>query len=146
VSVHAGHVEVGDIVVDVDHVPDERQLFLFSAATHNAHRIHYDLPYAQSEGYPALVVHGPLQRALMARFILSWAGPSARLTRLRLQHRSSAAVGHAIRFRAEVVEVDPLADPAVGGAELSLTATDDAGRTLMSGTASVALAIDRASR
>jgi 3-methylfumaryl-CoA hydratase len=36
-------------------------LFRFSALTYNGHRIHYDWPYAtQVEGYPDLVVHGPL--------------------------------------------------------------------------------------
>jgi 3-methylfumaryl-CoA hydratase len=36
-------------------------LFRFSALTYNGHRIHYDRPYAtQVEGYPDLVVHGPL--------------------------------------------------------------------------------------
>jgi hydroxyacyl-ACP dehydratase HTD2-like protein with hotdog domain len=36
-------------------------LFRFSALTANAHRIHYDAPYAMdAEGYPGLVVHGPL--------------------------------------------------------------------------------------
>ena len=36
-------------------------LFRFSALTHNTHRIHYDAPYATGvEGYPGLVVHGPL--------------------------------------------------------------------------------------
>ena len=41
-------------------------LFRFSALTYNAHRIHYDIDYARSEGYPGLVVHGPLQVLLMA--------------------------------------------------------------------------------
>jgi 3-methylfumaryl-CoA hydratase len=41
--------------------PDEAMLFRFSALTYNAHRIHYDRPYVTSvEGYPGLVVHGPL--------------------------------------------------------------------------------------
>jgi 3-methylfumaryl-CoA hydratase len=41
--------------------PDPALLFRFSALTANAHRIHYDVPYAQGqEGYPGLVVHGPL--------------------------------------------------------------------------------------
>ncbi len=41
---------------------NEARLFRYSAATANAHRIHYDLPYARDvEKYPALVVHGPLQ-------------------------------------------------------------------------------------
>lgn len=41
-------------------------LFRYSAITFNAHRIHYDLPYAQQvEHYPDLVVHGPLQANLL---------------------------------------------------------------------------------
>lgn len=46
--------------------PDPRLLFRFSALTFNAHRIHYDRPYAmQEEGYPGLVVHGPLTAFLL---------------------------------------------------------------------------------
>ncbi|MDB9971723.1 MaoC/PaaZ C-terminal domain-containing protein [Alphaproteobacteria bacterium] len=42
-------------------------LFRYSALTHNTHRIHYDFPYATNvEGYPDIVVHGPL----MATFLL----------------------------------------------------------------------------
>jgi 3-methylfumaryl-CoA hydratase len=45
---------------------DEVLLFRFSALTFNAHRIHYDLPYATgTERYPGLVVHGPLQAMLL---------------------------------------------------------------------------------
>lgn len=40
-------------------------LFRFSAVTFNGHRIHYDLHHAVEEGYPNLLVHGPLQAALM---------------------------------------------------------------------------------
>lgn len=41
-------------------------LFRYSAITFNAHRIHYDLPYAKEvEHYPDLVVHGPLQANLL---------------------------------------------------------------------------------
>ena len=47
-------------------VPDETLLFRFSALTFNAHRIHYDLTYAQrEESYPALVVHGPLTATVL---------------------------------------------------------------------------------
>jgi 3-methylfumaryl-CoA hydratase len=46
---------------------DPVQLFRFSAATSNSHRIHYDWPYAtRVEGYPDLVVHGPLTAMLLA--------------------------------------------------------------------------------
>jgi hydroxyacyl-ACP dehydratase HTD2-like protein with hotdog domain len=42
-------------------------LFAFSALIANSHRIHYDLPYVQAaEGYPGLLVHGPLLAVVMA--------------------------------------------------------------------------------
>ncbi len=45
---------------------DTVRLFRFSAVTFNAHRIHFDLDYAQGvEKYPGLVVHGPLQAILL---------------------------------------------------------------------------------
>jgi 3-methylfumaryl-CoA hydratase len=47
--------------------PDAVTLFRFSALTYNAHRIHYDRDYAtEEEGYPGLVVHGPLTASLLA--------------------------------------------------------------------------------
>lgn len=49
-----------------DIVPDPVQLFRFSALTFNAHRIHYDRPYTREvEGYPGLVVQGPLVATLL---------------------------------------------------------------------------------
>jgi 3-methylfumaryl-CoA hydratase len=61
----------------------------FSAVTANAHRIHYDWPYAtQVEGYPGLVVHGPLLTLALAEV--------ARLEGVtgvnRLAHRNLAPV------------------------------------------------------
>jgi 3-methylfumaryl-CoA hydratase len=48
---------------------DPTLLFRFSALTFNAHRIHYDRAYAESEGYDGLVVHGPLQALLMGELL-----------------------------------------------------------------------------
>ena len=48
-------------------VPDDVLLFRYSALTFNGHRIHYDRRYVtQVEGYPGLVVHGPLMATLLA--------------------------------------------------------------------------------
>ncbi len=50
-----------------DSVFDPTLLFRYSALTFNAHRIHYDLPYAQhDEGYAGLVVQGPLAATCLA--------------------------------------------------------------------------------
>ena len=46
--------------------PSSVLLFRYSALTFNSHRIHYDRRYAcEIEGYPGLVVHGPLQATLL---------------------------------------------------------------------------------
>lgn len=50
--------------------PDPVLLFRFSALTFNGHRIHYDRPYATGvEGYPGLVVHGPLTAVLLLELV-----------------------------------------------------------------------------
>lgn len=73
---------------------DPVTLFRFSAITFNSHRIHYDLPYATAEeGYPALVVHGPLTAMLLA-------GSSRRRDRpgASFEFRASAPVFAGIPF------------------------------------------------
>jgi len=50
--------------------PDPVMLYRYSAATFNGHRIHYDVDYARTvEGYPGLVVHGPLIATLLLNFV-----------------------------------------------------------------------------
>lgn len=52
-------------------VPDTTLLFRYSALTFNGHRIHYDQSYARDEeGYPDLVVHGPLTATLLQQLAL----------------------------------------------------------------------------
>ena len=55
--------------------PDPVMLFRYSALTFNAHRIHYDRPYAsEAEGYAGLVVHGPLIATLLAESLAKRSG------------------------------------------------------------------------
>jgi 3-methylfumaryl-CoA hydratase len=52
--------------------PDPVLLFRYSALTLNGHRIHYDQPYTTKvEGYPGLVVHGPLIATLLLHELLA---------------------------------------------------------------------------
>ncbi|WP_349617748.1 FAS1-like dehydratase domain-containing protein [Azotobacter salinestris] len=61
--------------------PTSTLLFRYSAATFNGHRIHYDWPYAtEVEGYPGLVVHGPLIATLVLGAFCR-ANPGVRLQR-----------------------------------------------------------------
>jgi len=53
-------------------------LFRFSALTFNSHKIHYDREWAtKTEGYPGLVVHGPLTQTLLIDFARDHAGGRA---------------------------------------------------------------------
>lgn len=61
--------------------PGPTLLLRYSAVTFNGHRIHYDWPYVtESEGYPGLVVHGPLIATLNVR-AFRLAHPHARVRR-----------------------------------------------------------------
>jgi len=54
---------------------DPVTLFRYSALTFNSHRIHYDLAYAREvEGYPGLVVHGPLQASWLLEHVVRQTG------------------------------------------------------------------------
>ncbi|MBK8070935.1 MAG: MaoC family dehydratase N-terminal domain-containing protein [Ramlibacter sp.] len=66
-------------------VPDDVLLFRYSALTFNGHRIHYDRRYVTTtEGYPGLVVHGPLMATLLAGLgAQGFAGRAARTFRFR---------------------------------------------------------------
>jgi 3-methylfumaryl-CoA hydratase len=78
-------VPAGAWVREVD--PDPTLLFRFSALTANAHRIHYDRPYATGvEGYPGLVVHGPLQAILLLDLVRRHS-PARRVRRFQFQAR-----------------------------------------------------------
>lgn len=83
-------VNVGDELPEVVETVSEVQMFFFSAATNNGHRIHYDLPYAKEEGHPTILVHGPLQAALLAKMVANWAGPHGRTVKFGIQNRGSA--------------------------------------------------------
>jgi len=98
-------------------------LFRFSALTYNAHRIHYDREYARHvEGYPGLVVHGPLQALVMAEVARSLPG------------MTGDSMTYRYRLVAPLFEGQGLvADAAPSGAGLATQVRDDAGRVTARG-------------
>jgi hydroxyacyl-ACP dehydratase HTD2-like protein with hotdog domain len=136
-QLYVDDVRVGDRVPALDVTVDPTQMFFFSAATYNGHRIHYDRTWAtEVEGYRDLLVHGPLQSALLARSITDWIGGRGRLVRLIFQNRAVAYPGDPMRFEGTVTAVDVES----GTVELSvLAAKGEPGEVLMPGTATVRL-------
>ncbi|MFC3960712.1 FAS1-like dehydratase domain-containing protein, partial [Nocardia jiangsuensis] len=94
---------------------DPTVLMRFSAATANAHRIHYDRPYATGvEGYPALVVHGPLTTLALAETLrVDHPGPP-----VLLRHRNLAPIfcGDPVRLRRTRPETLPETSPGIAPA------------------------------
>ncbi len=107
--------------------PSPVLLFRFSALTMNSHRIHYDLPYVtQEEGYPGLLVHGPLIQVLLVDG-LRRARPDARLESVTVRAASPLYGGEPFTVCG-----------AVEGNQARLWAANPAGRLAMSGEAAIA--------
>ncbi|BAX92636.1 MaoC/PaaZ C-terminal domain-containing protein [Mycobacterium shigaense] len=136
-QVYYEDVEVGQPMRSLTVTPDKTQLFFFSAATYNGHRIHYDKQWAESEGYDDVLVQGPLQAALLARAIGDWIGGRGRLVAFSAQNRATALPGEPLTFGGVVTEKRLSANGA------GLVQLDVAGRrgdtVLMPGTATVEL-------
>ncbi|CQD13838.1 MaoC like domain-containing protein [Mycobacterium lentiflavum] len=130
-------VAVGDQIPTLTVTADETQLFFFSAATYNGHRIHYDKGWARDvEGYDNVLVHGPLQAALLARALGDWIGGRGRLVSFSVQNRATALPGESLTFGG-VVTGKRLTDGA-GLVDLEIGGRRD-DTVLMPGTATVQL-------
>jgi hydroxyacyl-ACP dehydratase HTD2-like protein with hotdog domain len=126
---------VGDRIPELVRTPTHVQLFAFSAATGNAHRIHYDAAYARTEGYADVLVQSHLHACFLAQAIKRAWGDSARLRRLGWQNRGAAVPGDELTVTGEVTEV--LAEPPGCRVVLSLAEHNQRGELCVRGWATV---------
>ena len=110
-------------------VPDDVLLFRYSALTFNGHRIHYDRRYVtEVEGYPGLVVHGPLLATLLLD-LLRRKRPDAEVTR------------YEFRAMRPLFDIDPFfvcGEPQSDGKTFRLWTRDHQGALTMDATAVIA--------
>ena len=106
--------------------PDPVLLFRYSALIFNGHRIHYDRDYVtKEEGYPGLIVHGPLIATLLMDLVRR-ENPNARLARF------------GYRARGPIFDLGPFTvegEPSPDSAQASLWAMDHKGRVAMTAAA-----------
>ena len=88
--------EEGAELPPIAKAPNTVQLAMYSAITGVFHRIHYDLPFAQSDGLPGVLVHGPLHGALITQVVTNWMGPTGFLKRVGWNNRGMAVVGETL--------------------------------------------------
>jgi 3-methylfumaryl-CoA hydratase len=110
-------------------IPDDVLLFRYSALTFNGHRIHYDRKYVtEVEGYPGLIVHGPLIATLLLDLLRSkW--PDAVVRRYEFR---------AVRPLFDINPFDVCGEPSADGKSMQLWAKDHEGWVAMDATAQIA--------
>ncbi|WP_017589640.1 FAS1-like dehydratase domain-containing protein [Nocardiopsis ganjiahuensis] len=95
---------------------DPTVLMRFSAATSNPHRIHYDHPYVTGvEGYPGLVVHGPLSALAMLETV-RLDHPGHTVTEVEHRGLRPLFAGTRVRIRPPTEDLAGVPDPALDGA------------------------------
>ena len=130
-------VDVGNEIPVLVVTVDQTQMFFFSAATYNGHRIHYDKDWATTvEGYDDVLVQGPLQSALLSRALTDWIGGRGRLVRYAVQNRAVAHPGEELTFGGVVTAKRVAGGVGLVDLDISGWRGDD---VLMPGTATVAL-------
>lgn len=101
-------LKVGDALPQREHNCTNVQLMLYNAALWNAHRIHYDQPYATNvEGYPGLVVAGPLLGDWMNQCVDEWLGDRGVLTGIEYSNRVASYIGETLVAGGTVMDWDP---------------------------------------
>jgi len=109
--------------------PTETLLFRYSALTFNSHRIHYDYPYTTAiEGYPNLLVHGPLLATLLMNLVHQNV-PQATVREFTFKAIRPTFLGHPFMICAE---------PSIDGKQVALWAKDHEGWLTMTATAILA--------
>jgi hydroxyacyl-ACP dehydratase HTD2-like protein with hotdog domain len=137
-QVYYEDVDTGYAIPVLTVTVDETQMFFFSAATYNGHRIHYDKQWARDvEGYNDVLVQGPLQAALLSRALTDWIGGDGRLVTFSVQNRAVAHPGQALSFGGVVTGKRSTDEAALVDLDIFCKRGDD---VLMPGTATVALA------
>lgn len=98
---------VAETIGPLVRTPDRLQLFAFSAATWNTHRIHTDPGYAASEGYPDVLVQSHLHAAFIMRALRDAVVPEGgRVVRFGWQNRHLAIAGDTLTCDGRKVHED----------------------------------------
>jgi 3-methylfumaryl-CoA hydratase len=100
-------LQTGDALPSRELHIDTVELFLYNAALWNAHRIHFDHPYAtQVEGHAGLVIAGPMLGDYLTQVAVEWMGDAGQLLSLEYSNRRVAYIGEVLQAVGKVSAVD----------------------------------------
>jgi 3-methylfumaryl-CoA hydratase len=99
---------IGMALPERHHHCDVVQQMLYNASLWNGHRIHFDMPYAtEVEGYPGLVVAGPLLGDWLHQIVDEWLDDAGTITGIEYSNRVAAFVGETVTAGGTVTQYDP---------------------------------------
>jgi len=125
-------LQAGDLLPEREFKPDNIQLFFYNAALWNAHRIHFDHPYAtEVEGYPGLVIAGPLLGDWLNQCVTDWVADDGVLASIEYSNRKASYIGETLRSGGKVLSID--LDK--GEVELEVTIKNEADEVIAPGVA-----------
>jgi 3-methylfumaryl-CoA hydratase len=129
-------LQVGDALPARELHIDTIELFLYNAALWNAHRIHFDYPYAtQVEGHAGLVIAGPLLGDYLTQAAVEWMGDAGQLLSVEYSNRRVAYCGEVLQSVGKVSAVDR----AKAEVSLELAILNQAGEVTTPGSALIRL-------
>ena len=127
---------VGVALPERQHTPDNVQLMLYNAALWNGHRIHFDLPYARDvEGYPGLVLAGPMLGDWLHQVVDEWLGETGVITSVSYSNRGATYVGDTLTASAVITAYDIES----GDLTLDVSIRNDQGEVVAPGTVAARL-------
>jgi 3-methylfumaryl-CoA hydratase len=127
-------IRPGDVLPEREFNVDNVQLFLYNAALWNAHRIHFDHPYATGvEAYPGLVIAGPLMGDWLGQCVIEWLDGEGELESIEYRNRRAAYIGETLYAGGSVFATDP----AQGMVTLELFVKNQNGEVILPGSAVV---------
>jgi 3-methylfumaryl-CoA hydratase len=127
-------IQAGDALPTRQHKPDNVQLMLYNAVLWNAHRIHFDEPYAREvEGYPGLVIAGPLLGDWLHQCLEEWLGDDGRIVAIDYSNRLASYIGETLTSGGTVLSCDRTAREA----EVEVFIRNEAGEIIAPGKALV---------
>ena len=112
--------------------PDNVQSMLYNAVLWNGHRIHFDEPYARDvEGYPGLVIAGPLLGDWLNQCVEEWLAEDGRLVSIEYSNRVATYVGETLYSGGKVLATRP----DVGEVDIEVFIKNEAGDIVTPGLA-----------
>ena len=137
-NAHSGtrltQIQVGEALPERSFKPDNIQSMLYNAVLWNGHRIHFDEPYARDvEGYPGLVIAGPLLGDWLHQCLEEWLGEDGRIASIEYSNRIASYIGETLRSGGTVTRCDA----AAGEVEIDVFIRNEADDVITPGVAIV---------